>query len=91
MKNTEGDGHRPACMMAHRFINKLTMIIGSCDILLDSEDHAESDCRRRMTKVREIAQDMADDLIDHQCELDEVTRMRTSREEVLVVSAKHKR
>ncbi len=91
MKNTEGDGHRPACMMAHRFINKLTMIIGSCDILLDSETHTESECRRRLAKVREIAQEMADDLIDHQCELVDVSSTRMSREEVLVGSTKQKR
>lgn len=79
-------------MMAHRFINKLTMIIGSCDILIDSEDHAESDCRRRLAKVREIAQDMADELIDHQCELDDVTRTKMlSQEEVLVGTTKQKR
>jgi hypothetical protein len=59
-------------MLAHDLINQLTVIVGSCDLLLAEEVHESSECKRRLRQIREIATSAAEELNRHECELETV-------------------
>ena len=53
------------CVFAHNFNNKLSVIIGQCQLLMD---HASDPvCARRMSIIYETAKCMADQLKSHEC------------------------
>ncbi len=90
MESAKRDSYQPACMMSHEFLNKLSVIIGTCDLLQETAD-SDSPCVRRLITIREIAQHMANQLKQHQCQLDCVTRtMMLSRESVAIRTKKGK-
>src|SRR4051812_17074995 len=69
--------HRPTCLLSHRSINKLSAIIGNCDLMLEFEAGSELHdpaLRRRLEVIRRAAADLAKDLTEHVCNLDSVTR-----------------
>jgi len=59
---------RPFCLLAHNAINKMTAIVGLCE-LLETEAHASSDCRDRLYKIRELAKSAAATFYSGECEL----------------------
>jgi hypothetical protein len=64
--------------MSHNFINKLTVIIGSCQLLQEKAERAgqlDPECLHRLAVIQDIARGMAEDLKEHQCELDSIARM----------------
>ncbi len=70
--------HTPLCVVSHNFINKLTVIIGSCQLLQEKTEQMECvDCEfsRRISVIESIAQGLAEELKHHQCSLDPATRM----------------
>ena len=81
MDISKGDKHQPTCLLSHYFINKLTVIIGSCQIL---QEEAECSDRfveavgRRLSVIEEIAKGMVGELNDHECRLDAVTKIALS-------------
>ncbi len=68
-----GEKHQPPCIMAHEFINKLTAIIGNCDLIRERIEDAE--VVERLAVTRSIAVRMADELKEHQCKLDSMIKM----------------
>lgn len=71
---------QPSCILAHNLINKLTAIIGGCE-LLEEESEASSACVKRLQLIRDVAKSMADDLRQHQCYLDSLARVRVMASE----------
>ena len=67
--------YRPSCILAHELINKLTVIVGHCDLLKENAPE-DSHCLERLMQIREVAKSMAEELNSHQCHLD--TMLRTS-------------
>jgi hypothetical protein len=65
--------YQPSCFLAHEHINKLAVIIGRCDLLQEGVEE-NSQLSSGLTKIRELAQVMADELKQHQCEVDAITR-----------------
>jgi hypothetical protein len=60
---------QPLCLLAHNIANKLTIIIGQCDLL---GDHAtDPECVVRLQIIRRTAQAMAAEVNTHQCQLAE--------------------
>lgn len=77
VKNSGAAKHQPKCMLSHEFLNKLTVIIGSCELLLEDQGESpELDAKRarRVEVIRDIARQMAGDLKEHTCELDGLTK-----------------
>lgn len=66
--------HQPSCMLAHHFVNKLTVIVGGCDLLTEKSE-PDSELSKRLLMMREIAKSMADELNQHQCHLDAMVRV----------------
>lgn len=95
MSSSIGGGYRPSCMLAHHLINRLSVIVGFCDLL--AEEAPESpECLRRLRQMREIASSAAEELSRHECELEKimapaapapVKEPRPSREPVLQMTA----
>ncbi len=65
--------HQPSCMLAHRLINQLSVIVGHCDLIKEiATEHPK--CLARLSTIREVAKAMAKELNEHQCEIDVLTR-----------------
>jgi hypothetical protein len=71
MSSSSDGGYRPSCMLAHHLINRLSMIVGFCDLLAE-EAPESSACLRRLRQMREIATSAAEELSRHECELEEI-------------------
>jgi hypothetical protein len=69
--------YRPRCILAHEMINKLTIIVGHCDLLKESTPE-DSHCLERLRAIGEVAKSMADELNRHQCHLDTMFRTTLS-------------
>lgn len=70
---TDLQEYPPHFLFAHDLINKLSVVVGHCDLL---KNHAPADleCQRRLAAIREIASGMATQLADYQRQVDVVTR-----------------
>ncbi len=70
--------YQPKSIVSHNFINKLSVIIGSCQLLKEKAEHGgqfDPECMHRLAAIHEIAKAMADELKAYQGELDSVARM----------------
>ncbi len=65
---------RHFCLLAHNVVNKLSAILGHCEIL-DAEAHADPDCVERLHKIRDLASSAAALLQGGNCEVEAVTRI----------------
>ncbi|HKV94223.1 MAG TPA: hypothetical protein VJW20_16870 [Candidatus Angelobacter sp.] len=62
--------------LAHRIVNKLSIIIGNCDLLIERIGNTEH--AHRLEMIREVAKAAADELTQHEQELETKAR-RTQR------------
>lgn len=60
-------------MLAHEMINRLSVIIGNCDVV-SAKAQTDSECAKRLLAIRESARVMAEELNKHQCELNVLMR-----------------
>jgi hypothetical protein len=66
-------------MLAHEMLNKLSVIVGSCDLLGELETLADG--ARHVTRIREAAESMAERLGTHQCHLASLLRAEEFQKE----------
>lgn len=67
----------PNCFLAHDLVNKLTVILAECEQLQpETTNYSES---KRVRIIHELATQMAEKLVCHQCALDEVLRNQVVR------------
>ncbi len=66
----------PVCILAHELINKLSTIIGNCE-LVSERAPADPECVKRLSIIEETARGMAAELNKRQCEL--TVLLRTTR------------
>lgn len=77
MEKVNGGTLQPPCMLAHHLINRLSVIVGYCDLLIEESSKAPSPDpkgARRLMTMREIAGTAAEELIQHQCRVEAVVR-----------------
>jgi len=67
--------YQPSCFLAHEHINKLAVIIGRCELLRDSAEES-SELSKTLLGIKELAQSMANELKQHQCEIDAITKAK---------------
>jgi signal transduction histidine kinase len=60
------------CLFAHDFLNKLTAIIGQCDLMDGHLDNPE--CEMRVRIIRQAAHSMAADINSHRCVTSDLVR-----------------
>jgi hypothetical protein len=60
-------------LLAHELVNKLSVVVGYCDLL---RDHVPDDSPGQvlLRKIREMAKTMAEELNAHQCSIETLTR-----------------
>jgi hypothetical protein len=68
-KSTRGC-HEPGCLLAHDLVNKLSVIIGNCDLLMSEQMQEQvqtgSECAKRLRLIHDAAQGIARELNEHQ-------------------------
>ncbi len=69
--------HRTVATVAHNVINKLSTIIGNCDLLIEKTEQG-TEVAQRLTVIREAAKTAADELTAQQ-EQREAKPHRTER------------
>jgi hypothetical protein len=65
--------YQPSCVLAHDLVNKLSVIVGCCD-LLKGEAPENSMYEVRLQTIRRISQEMAEYLKTHQCQMELLSR-----------------
>jgi len=70
--------YEPACLLAHRLVDKLSVIIGHCD-LVSEEVEAGSECAKHLGMIHSVAAEMAKELSVHHCQVSEAVRSMVER------------
>ena len=81
MPDSETLKHRPTCMLAHNLVDKLSVIIGTCDLVLGFDGVSKLEdpaLRRRLEVIRSTAATLAKDVSGHACQLDSAIRAMRS-------------
>jgi len=73
MENSTKESDEAACLLAHEIIEKLTVIIGNCD-LLSAKAQAGSECATRLGLIHDTAKEIAKELGGRQCRLLDAVR-----------------
>lgn len=60
--------HEPVCPLAHALINKVSVVVGNCDLLLEQLPE-DSSLLSRLKMVRDTANSIAADLVEFQQDL----------------------
>jgi hypothetical protein len=64
----------PVCSIMHNLINKLSVIVGSCQLL--GERTADPESAARLQVIRQTAEAMADEIGSSRCQVVGLTRLR---------------
>jgi hypothetical protein len=62
----------PSCCLAHALINRMSVVIGSCDLVINRLEKLaveDAECIRRMQAIREAAELAVQDLTGQLCPL----------------------
>ena len=82
MENSSKGCHEPACMLAHRLVDKLTAIVGYCQLgSADAPPGTES--AKRFEMIETTANAMAKELSKHQCHLSELVQSAEAEKRVV--------
>src|ERR1035441_3054375 len=46
-----GEKHQPACVLAHDVVNKLSAIVGFCDLLVENAEQRDTECVKRLMSI----------------------------------------
>jgi hypothetical protein len=68
MEKSARDCNRPLCMLAHDLVNKLSVIVGCCDLLTNPE-RLDPTAEKHVQLIRNTAKSMAERLNHEQCHL----------------------
>jgi len=65
--------HEPACLLAHRLVDTLSVIVGYCEIGNDDAQPG-TESAKRFGMIHDLATKMAKELSTHQCHLSELAQ-----------------
>jgi nitrogen-specific signal transduction histidine kinase len=68
MQQSNRDNYQLECPLAHELINKLSVIVGNCDLLAEKTPQ-DSPLFERMLLIRDMARSVAKDLGQIECDL----------------------
>ncbi len=66
--------NQPACFLAHDLVNKLSAIVGFCQLLMEKAEQQDSERMNRLSVIHDLARSAAKHLTEYQCELSAVLR-----------------
>lgn len=67
---SRGQRHQPVRLDTHNLIDKLSVIIGNCDLLIEKTEPG-SEHARRLLVIRGIADTIVKEFVEHQRQLEE--------------------
>ncbi len=67
------ENHHPTCTIVHTFLNKLSVIVGNCDLLIEKMEPG-SEHVRRLAVIREVAETAAKEIVGHQRQVEAEAR-----------------
>ena len=62
MQPSISEPYRPSSIIVHNLINKLSVIIGRCDLMMDMAED-ETEWANRLLEIRELAKSMAHEIV----------------------------
>ena len=65
MLTLDSRNYEPASSLVHQLINKLTVIIGGCDLLQQKPELTE-ECKQRIVMIQQAAQSMVHEIAEYQ-------------------------
>ncbi len=71
--NGARERHQPACMVAHDLVNKLSDIVGHCDLLNEMTEQG-TEYARRLAIIKDLAKSAAKELAEHERQVAEAAR-----------------
>jgi len=78
MSLNAADSQQAICLLSHNFVNKLAVIIGSCQIIrerMQASALPDPECQRRVDLMERIAKGLADDVQHYRCQRVESDKM----------------
>lgn len=79
MQKSESTTYIPGCMLAHDLINRLAVIVGYCDLLVDEDESTDAKQHKRLTAMRDIAVSTVEELRTHRCKFEIPLRASETR------------
>jgi hypothetical protein len=73
---SNAEKHRPPCLLAHDLLNKLSAMIGFCDLWIEKAEQQSTneEFMKRLVSIQALAKSAAEELKEHQCELSVLIR-----------------
>jgi len=81
VENPDGGKYQPNCLLAHELINKISVVVGHCDLVKDVTDNPA--VHTRLQTIRNIATEIAASLTKHQCQIEAAVREKVKRNSAL--------
>ena len=75
---SKAERHAPACTVSHYVLNKLSIIIGNCDLLIEKTEQG-TEYAKRLGVIREVALTTVNELTEHQRQLKAATPKTNER------------
>lgn len=70
--------YQPTCMLAHDLLNKLSVIVGLCE-LVSAEAEPGTECATRLAAIQDTAKSLAREVVKRQCQLSALSPSTDSR------------
>ena len=78
MEKSNRESYQPTCLFAHHLINKLSTIVGACD-LASEQMEPDTEYAKHLALIRDTAKEIARELIVHQRQLTEASRREVQK------------
>ena len=78
MEKSNRESYQPTCLFAHHLINKLSTIVGSCDLASEQVEPG-TEYAKQLALIRDTAKEIARELIVHQRQLPEASRKEVQK------------
>jgi hypothetical protein len=79
MEKSNRESYQPTCLFAHHLINKLSTIVGSCDLASEQVEPG-TEYAKHLAFIRNTAKQIARELIVHQRQLTEASRKEVQKD-----------
>ena len=78
MEKSNRESYQPPCLFAHHLINKLSTIVGSCDLASEQVEPG-TEYAKHLAFIRNTAKQIAREIIVHQRQLTEASRKEVQK------------
>jgi len=78
LEQSDWKSYQPVCMLAHDMLNKLSVIVGLCE-LVSAEAEPGTECAARLATIQDTAKSLAQEVIKSECQMSRVIRSRDGK------------